>query len=266
MPSPPPPPLVPACACAVQSLRLAFSAGMTQRTVHVLLPVVPTKFCAPLPGLPGPAFFEKWNALAGGAHEAQLVVGLRDKPQSMALFNELTSKGLKLAVLQVRRPAPSRPFAPSGAHRLAVTPGRSQPNPAMPCHALQMWLTRPAHSLPPPLPSPRACARRSQGVDPSPTNLVGIGCVCLKGRQQADCPGIALRIEINVQARARPVRPRRALRAACVSRRPLPSAARPVCAAAAQAAQARVTVRSPLQPMSALVLRQVAETIGKQGQ
>jgi hypothetical protein len=44
---------------------------------------------------------------------------------------------------------------------------------------------------------------RAQGVDPSPTNLVALGCVSLRGAPPADGPLVALRIEINVAVRGR---------------------------------------------------------------
>jgi len=80
------------------SLKVSFTAGMAQKTVRVLLPVAPTKFCAPL-SMEGPQFFAKWNSMPGPL-EAQKVCNLLEKPSNMNLFNELTAKGLKLAVLQ----------------------------------------------------------------------------------------------------------------------------------------------------------------------
>lgn len=78
---------------------------MSQRSLHLLLPIVPSKFCTPMPGLAAPAFFEKWNGLTGG--EAQVVVQLKEKPQNMSLFADLSAKGLKLAVLPGVDPCPT---------------------------------------------------------------------------------------------------------------------------------------------------------------
>jgi hypothetical protein len=164
---------------------------------------------------------------------------------------------------------------------------------------------------------------RAQGVDPSPTNLVALGCVSLRGAPPADGPLVALRIEINVAVRGRTPRcarthacmraalarthsataPRRsrprwvtgderdatgAMRGlacggadavrTCLPLRcdrphahrrvPLPPSARPsalvsLCLCGAQAAQARVTVRTRKPAVSALLLREIVETIGK---
>lgn len=81
-----------------QTLALSFSAGLARRVLRLSLPVPPTKFCAPVAGLPAPAFFGKWNGL-GAPGEAQRVVALRERPASMAPFAELAAKGLRLAVL-----------------------------------------------------------------------------------------------------------------------------------------------------------------------
>mmetsp|Transcript_2698 Transcript_2698/g.7705 ORF Transcript_2698/g.7705 Transcript_2698/m.7705 type:complete len:1005 (+) Transcript_2698:224-3238(+) len=88
------------------ALRLSFAGGMTNRSLLIKLPLAPTKFCQPLGGLSQPAFFERWNGL-GGPHEAQAVCDLREKPQNMNLFNELSAKGLKLAVLPGIDPLPT---------------------------------------------------------------------------------------------------------------------------------------------------------------
>lgn len=76
--------------------------GAPAAGLHLKLPVSPTKFCAPMPGLEAAPFFERWNGAGGPPNEAQQITTLKERPQNMALFSELSAKGLHLANLAVR--------------------------------------------------------------------------------------------------------------------------------------------------------------------
>lgn len=199
--------------------------GSTGRPLqlHLKLPVVATKFSAPATGLAAQPFFARWNAL-GVSSESQKVVALKAKPESLAFFQELVAKGLRLAVLQVhpRAPSPGGPVARPGGPRWLTARASVAPPP-------RAWTRSPRTSL------PRAPSHPRESRPPT-----GHPCSCGLRSTSRYAAGEGSRRLCRVAALTRGVG----------------------VATAPQAVQARVTVRSPLPDVSSLVLRLVADTIG----